>query len=689
MLALLSLVAALQPPPASCPAPIAPPAARPPAPGPVARSSPLPLPDLDQRFAGSPRAPSRTTPPNGDTTGYWQQRADYTIVATLDEAMGGIHGTARLIYVNASRDTLRELFVHQHLNAFRPSSKWSATDEWEGRSRYQRMGDPDYAYERFTSAPRVNGVAVAVEYPGSPDSTVVRLALPRPLVPHDSIAVDFAWDARLSTLPRRQGRLDRHLDFAQWYPKVAVYDRSGWQPHALVPAGEFYGEYGTYDVTLVLPNDQVVGATGVPVEGDPGWARVAQHGAVPRLNAGAYGPLPAAPNATLPAGFRRVRFVARGVHHFGWSTSPDYRYEGGMYVRAPRAGAPGGRFATWDTVALHALYGPGDDSTWGDGRATSRLAAAVGWLERVYGPYGYPQMTVLHRLDGGGTEFPMVQMNGSAEQGLLLHEGGHIFSYGLLGNNEWQSGWMDEGLTSYQTSWATGMTVRDLATRTPAVGGARTDAAWCAALRNADSIAARQSRGVRRGEAQPIGIRGDEFANFAIYNGSVYGRAEFMYSALRDAIGDDAFARFLRDYYARWAFRHVDEAAMRGSAERVTGKDLGWFFTQWVHDVGEVDYALRDVRWSRTGTGWTTRATLTRLGRYRHPMPVGVRTASGWTLVRGDAARDGQTVTVRTPAEPLEVRLDPFGTTGSWTARQYVVPGDSASGSAYLRTAQP
>ena len=80
--------------------------------------------------------------------------------------------------------------------------------------------------------------------------------------------------------------------------------------------------------------------------------------------------------------------------------------------------------------------------------------AALQWLEYVFGPYAYPQMTNLHRIEGGGTEFPMMMMNGSASQGLILHEGGHIFAHGILANNEWRSGWLDEGLTSYVSSWA-------------------------------------------------------------------------------------------------------------------------------------------------------------------------------------------------------------------------------------------
>src|SRR2546422_2377335 len=87
------------------------------------------------------------------------------------------------------------------------------------------------------------------------------------------MTVEIEWRARLSTVPRRQGRAGRRFDFAQWYPKVVVYDRHGWEDHPLYPAGEFYGEFASYDVTLDLPADQVIGATGVPVEGDPGWER--------------------------------------------------------------------------------------------------------------------------------------------------------------------------------------------------------------------------------------------------------------------------------------------------------------------------------------------------------------------------------------------------------------------------------
>ena len=621
-----------------------------------------------------------TTPPSRDTVGYWQQQADYRITAVLDEAAERLRARGTLRYVNRSPDTLRVLWLHQYLNAFRPQSRWSASDTREERVRFQALAEREQGFERLTSPPTVNGSSVRLEYPGAPDSTVARLTLSRPLAPRETAFVAFAWEARPSTVPRRQGRRGRTYDLAQWYPKVAVYDRRGWEPNALVPAGELYGEFGAFDVTLVVRDDQVVAGTGVVTAGDPGWAGVAQGGRLPPTVAVAYeGDRPdtwldRTDSVAIPSGHRVVRFRARSVHHFAWSASPDYRYEGGTWVRA--AGAARMPFRTWDTVAVHVLYKRGDEATWGQGQAVERTREALRWLERVYGPYGYPQLTNVHRLDGGGTEFPMMMMNGSASASLILHEGGHIFTYGILANNEWRSGWMDEGLTSYQTAWALGDVPQARAEQapppTPRATGYRAFAITPTPF-EAEAIA--DARFVLNGSAEPIGRPAHEFREFTVYNAMVYGRASEMYSALRDVLGDSAFARFLNGYYARWGMKHVDEEAMRAEAERAWGgRDLSWFFRQWVHETGLVDYSAERADKRRVRGGWETDVTVRRVGSYGHLMQIGVRTDSGWTLVPlADAQAVRQLVTIATAREPREVRLDPFATSGDWRPENNVI----------------
>jgi hypothetical protein len=626
-------------------------------------------------------APAPTTPPSGDTTGYWQQRVEYRITAKLDEKLQNVHATGELLYVNQSPDTLREMFFHQYLNAFRPGSRWSAVDEREGRVRFQNLREPDYAYERFTAPVTVNGTSVKVDYPGAPDSTVAHITLPAPLAPGDSLRLHFAWDARPSAkVYRRQGRRGREYDFAQWYPKVAVYDRDGWEDNPFVPAGELYGEFGTYDVTLLLPADQVVGATGIPVEGDPGWAAVSSTVAPATgdssvvLAAKAYGDIPPDTGMELPAGYKRVRFLARKVHHFAWATSPDYRYEGGMYR---------------GEIPIHVLYTRGNEQQWGHGRMVAYISRALSWLESIYGPYAYPQATGLQRLDGGATEFPMMVMYGARiSPGLVLHEMGHIYSYGFLANNEWRSGWMDEGLTSYQTEWAQNLTLPERAKgEAPEIpqldSGYRARAVTPPLL---DMGSLQQFQLDLHGSAQPIGTPAYDFSEFGVYNQMVYDRASMMYGALRDALGESAFRGFLHDYYARGKFKHVDELAMRSSAERASGEDLGWFFSEWVHHTGLIDYALRDVESRREGSGWVTRARIERVGEYRHPMPVGALTSGGWVTARGSAALDDQWVEIRTHERPTAVRLDPLRLTVDWDRRNDVLPNTSGDSLRVART---
>jgi hypothetical protein len=146
-----------------------------------------------------------------------------------------------------------------------------------------------------------------------------------------------------------------------------------------------------------------------------------------------------------------------------------------------------------------------------------------------------------------------------------------------------------------------------------------------------------------------------------------------MYGQLRDVHGDTAFSVFLHDYYHRWALKHVDERAMRSAAERASGRELGWFFRQWIHETGVTDYELGDTRTTRDGSAWLTEAELVRRGEYRHPMSVGVRTSSGWTLARmTQSPFDREVVRIRTAEQPLEVRIDPLHLSWDWNRRNDV-----------------
>jgi Peptidase family M1 domain len=582
-------------------------------------------------------------------TPYWQQRVVYEIDARLDEPTQTLAGHERLSYLNNSPDTLRTISFHLYLNAFRPGSRWSDADSVEQRRRFNDLKDPNYGFNHVRDV-TIDGVAVQPAWPFGRDSTIVRFTLPHALPPGDSMVVTMNWDARTSIPPRRQGRRGRSYDFAQWYPKVVVYDKYGWEEHALYPAGEFYGEFGDFFVKLDLPNDQVVGATGVPVCGDPGWrgaSRDTMHALLRGIDelagmvyvgsgrsdfapgCGVYG-TSMGTNATAAPGRKELLWVARGVHNFAMSMSPDYRYEGGEV----------------NGTLVHVLYQPGDEKTWGGGIVVNNTITTLKWLAFLFGPYPWPQMTVVHRIEGGGTEFPMMQMNGSPSLGLNLHEGGHTYLMGILANNEWKEGWMDEGFTSFQTTWYQETQARnDGAVRGLEVGilGADLD-----------------------DQSQPVSTVSEKFRDFNTYNNMIYSRGELFLQELRRMLGDQMMLEILHRYFDRWKLHHVDEAAFRAVAEEVSHRDLTQFFAQWLHAVVLTDYAVKSAKREVTASGWRTTVNVERRAPGEFPVTVAVYAANDTAYVQADGTAESEQVVVTTRTKPHRVVLDPFTIAHDW-----------------------
>jgi hypothetical protein len=579
---------------------------------------------------------------------YWQQEVNYVISGDLDEARGVLAGGEEIRYTNNSPNELRSISLHLHLNAFRPGSRWADMDSMERRRRFNDLKDPDYGYTRIGNV-MVAGHEVTVTYPLAPDSTIARLQLPQPLAPGQSVKLTLTYEARPSTTPRRQGRRGRRFDFAQWYPKVVVYDKHGWQENPLVPAGEFYGEWGSFLVMLDLPEDEVMGATGVPICGDPGWERANRGNAAAIDYQRDYYPNAPAVRAVgrtcvlqqpgmeiyhppeAREGRKTVVWYAEQVHHFAMSLNPEYRYEGGK----------------WGNTQIHVLYQPGDEKSWGGGVAVQRTARALEWLDGFYGPFGWPQLTNVHRIEGGGTEFPMMIHDGSASQGLIVHELGHNYTMGFLANNEWREGWLDEGFTSFQSSLfaETHEKAGDTFGQSePFLTGMDLD-----------------------GTSEPASLVSQDYKDFNSYNISIYSRGEQFFHQLRYIVGDETLHRIMRTYYERWKYKHVDEAAFREVAEEVSGMDLSTFFAQALHSNVLYDYAVGRVSARRLGGSaeWETRVEVLRKAEGK--IPVEVWAIGGDTVVtRTDGLAAREWVTLRTREKPKQILLDPRVRTRDW-----------------------
>ena len=399
-----------------------------------------------------------------------------------------------------------------------------------------------------------------------------------------------------------------------------------------MPAGEFYGEFARFTVDLDLPEDQVMGATGVPVCGDPGWERAnRQPGRPVEYQRDYYGASTPSADACAGAapGRKRIRWYAERVHHFAMSLNPAYRYEGGHF----------------GDVAVHVLYQAGDDTTWGRGVAVKRTETALAWLDQLYGSFGWPQITNVHRIEGGGTEFPMMIHDGSADQGLIVHELGHNYTMGLLANNEWREGWLDEGFTSFQTSWFWEVTGKPPSY--PETEAQILDL-------DLDDY------------TEPPSLEAQAYRDFASYNIAIYTRGELFFHQLRAIVGDDVMHRILQAFYERWKYHHVDEAAFRAVAEEVSHRDLSTFFAQWLHTTDLYDYAVGRTRTARHGDRWVTRVEVVRRAPGRFPQDVVVLAAGDTAVTRTEGLAEREWVELTTRTKPKQVVLDPLVRSHDW-----------------------
>ncbi|MDZ7265696.1 MAG: M1 family metallopeptidase, partial [candidate division KSB1 bacterium] len=373
---------------------------------------------------------------------YWQQHLHYQMNVRLNPQSQALSGESIITYHNNSPDTLDRIYLHLYPNAFKSNASTFAK---EARRNYygesitpQNSGYIDILEFRITS-PDSNvspNAAEIVAY--RVDDTILEATLPQPLPPQQSLQLYIKFYEKVPRLIVRGGRQGNQYDFGQWYPKPVVYDQNGWHPDQYHANGEFYGEFGTFDVTITLPYNYIVCATGVPTAGDPGWSWVRVDTS---LNDEQWQEqydrqLAMIDSLTEEQKERTVTFHAERVHDFAWSACPDFVYEQGE----------------WNGIPIHVLYRSLARDGWSK-KVAQRGARVLEWLSTRFGQYPYPQLTIMQGLMGGGMEYPMLVMNSGPWESLISHEVGHIYFYGILANDELAEAWLDEGFTTYQEYW--------------------------------------------------------------------------------------------------------------------------------------------------------------------------------------------------------------------------------------------
>ncbi len=530
---------------------------------------------------------------------YWQQQVDYQIKATLDTTDHRVTGSERVTYRNNSPDALSYIWFQMDQNIDDPAV--SRTIQNQGA--LPRQLSP--GARRFLSAPLFDGghkltrVQVATTRAGKVtrsdaayviNGTVMKVPLPTPLLPGQRAVIEIDWHFEVPEQSRngrgvREQVKDGYLyEVAQWFPRASVYDDvSGWQTDQFYGSGEFYLNFGSYDVELTVPHDHIVAATGTllnPTEVLTATQRQrltqAMTSETPRFIITKEEVLSP---ASRPAGSRPLtwRFHADSVRDFAWVSSKAYVWDAaGFRYR------PGGR-----VIEMHSLY-PREAMPLWDSVSTRAIAQTMRTYGRLAFEYPYPRATNVHG-PVFGMEYPMIAFcgarpaaDGSYTPGtarslisVTIHEVGHNWFPMIVASDERKWTWMDEGINSFLQYYA--------------------EKDWDPDYPSRRGPAPNIVGYMREPEQMPLMTERD-FILPQTFGNNGYGKPAAGLVMLREQVlGPKLFDQAFGEYAKRWAFKHPQPADFFRTLDDGGGELLNWFWRGWFFTTYANDQAIADV----------------------------------------------------------------------------------------------
>lgn len=587
----------------------------------------------------------------------WVQHARYAIDAKLDPATNTVTGSEHVIYINNSPDSLGEIMIHLYQNVFRPGSP--RRDEvlpGDGMKLMRVAANgiamaEQHVQERRGRLPR--GTAIQAGY--IVNATVMRLTLATPLLPHDSVSLDFAWSyvPPLTPSDGREGREDHLYFMGYWYPQVAVYDDvNGWVADPYLLEAEFYMDPADYDVRVTVPRGWVVGATGTlqnanSVLSASARAKLAQarrgRSVVTISKPGDGDAAFATTSSTSTVSTTTWHFTAPNVRDFAWGTSDRYVWDATNAIVKDARGASD----TVDIYSFYRIHPPAAAWAVGGARFTRD---AIEQLSTYLWEYPWPTMTSMEGvLTSGGMEYPrMTLMQPWADTlslaGDLMHETGHMWFPMQVGSSETRYPWMDEGLTQFDDAQGMRMLYGE-----PRTGGRPGD--------SEPGQRAIYTRLAAAGRDEALMTPGDMFPS-DVYSLVYYDKTAQVLAALRGIVGEETFHRALRDYGRRWTGKHPYPADFFNTFDDDAKQDLGWFWETWFFRAWPLDQAIARVK----ADGNMASITIEDRGLAPMPVTLAVTRANGKvervSVPVGVWLTGTRTHVVRVPAMPEIVRVE-------------------------------
>ncbi|MBK9731926.1 MAG: M1 family metallopeptidase [Chitinophagaceae bacterium] len=531
------------------------------------------------------------------TKAYWQQEVNYNIQVTLNDSTHFLTGTISIEYINHSPDTLRYIWFHLWPNAYKNNSTAFAKQELEnGSTEFHYAAPEDRGYIDQLDF-RINDHTAATIY-DSTNIDIAKLLLTEPLLPEGSITITTPFHVKIPRTFSRFGHVGQSYQITQWYPKPAVYDRFGWHPMPYLDQGEFYSEFGSFHVSVTLPKNYVVGATGTLLnETENKWldslAQANQRKFENRKQSG--NEPPPSPfeknkddNSFPPSDHetKTLQYVADHVHDFAWFA--DKRY----HVMKSHVDLPGKN----STITTWTMFLDKHAAQWK--HAIHFVDSAVIYYSKWVGDYPYPQATAVEGAlqAGDGMEYPMITVvsggfgNNKSLETVIAHEVGHNWFYGILAFNEREHPWMDEGINSYYEN-------RYVETRYPDEGLVPNVLAkpfdltsYQRSYQNYLIYAFQAYRHVD----QPMDINATAFTSLN-YGGIVYAKTAIVFKYLEAYLTTPIYDELMHQFYNEWAFRHPYPEDLKNFFETNTHKEFDWFFNQSIQTNEYLDYKLVKV----------------------------------------------------------------------------------------------
>ena len=574
-----------------------------------------------------------------------QRIVHYEINARYTPSSHTVAATEVLTYHNLTGQSLDHFPFHLYQNAFQPNATFVRDSKLMGSRdiHYEKWEPKYYGSEEIKSIEVVgqgdltnNLQFVAPDDGNKDDKTVVDLRLAKPVPAGAFVQFKIAFQTKFPETQARSGWKRDFLLGGQWFPKVGVWWHGAWNCHQYHNTTEFFADFGVYDVRLTVPQNEVIGASGVEVG-----------------------------SVNSSDGTKTVTYHGDDIHDFAWTVSPRYRVRESTYQA--QMGPIKLRFlmqpAHWDQVDRHEKI----------------TRETLDRFESWYGPYPYKTLTVVDPEPGsaaGGMEYPTF-ITGESEwwlpsglhevEGVVEHEFGHQYWYGMVATNEFEDAWMDEGINSYSE-------VKVLSS----ILGEKTSILNMAGASYGDNQEQRDFY-VSVADRDPMAQNAYAYVNSNSYAGMTYGKTASVLLTLEGIIGPDTMAKAMRTYFMKYRFTHPTKEDFLKTIEEVSGKDLRWYFNQAIYGTQVMDYEVLSANsfpanWfeeekdkkkdNKSGEGdilYQTYVTVHRKGDFVMPVDVMVK------FKNGETARehwDGQTRWTRfgyqkkTKVESVEIDPD-------------------------------